>query len=200
VGVSRLVHTAGRVTAVELADDSVLGADVVVMAVGATPATGWLAGSGLRLDDGIHCDTRCRAAPDIYAAGDVASWHNPHFGTKMRVEHRFNATEQAIAAAGNLLGDDRPFAPVPYFWTDQYDTKIQAYGIFPNDAEIEILHGDPDDLRFVAAYGHRGTVVGVLGWNSHREIRTLRQLVADHATWPIPRSHTVAGASVAVSC
>ena len=200
VGVSRLVHTAGRVTAVELADDSVLGADVVVMAVGATPATGWLAGSGLRLDDGIHCDTRCRAAPDIYAAGDVASWHNPHFGTKMRVEHRFNATEQAIAAAGNLLGDDRPFAPVPYFWTDQYDTKIQAYGIFPNDAEIEILHGDPDDLRFVAAYGHRGTVVGVLGWNSHREIRTLRHLVADHATWPIPRSHTVAGASVAVSC
>ena len=116
VGVSRLLDTNGRVTAVELADHSVLGADVVVMAVGATPATGWLAGSGLRVDNGVRCDARCQAAPDIYAAGDVASWYNIHFGTRMRVEHRFNATEQAIAAAGNLLGDDRPFAPVPYFW------------------------------------------------------------------------------------
>jgi NADPH-dependent 2,4-dienoyl-CoA reductase/sulfur reductase-like enzyme len=200
VGVCRLVETAGRVTAVELADHSVLRADVVVMAVGATPATGWLAGSGLPLDDGIRCDARCQAAPDIYAAGDVASWHNLHFDRRMRVEHRFNATEQAVAVAGNLLGDDRPFAPVPYFWTDQYDTKIQAYGIFPTDAEIQILRGDPDDLRFVAAYGHRGTVVGVLGWNSHREIRSLRQLVADRAAWPVPKSQTVAGASVVHSC
>jgi NADPH-dependent 2,4-dienoyl-CoA reductase/sulfur reductase-like enzyme len=196
VGVSRLMHAAGRVTGVKLADHSVLGADVVVMAVGASPATGWLAGSGLRLDDGIHCDAGCRAAPGVYAAGDVASWHNAHFGMRMRVEHRFNATEQAMAAAGNLLGDDRPFAPVPYFWTDQYDTKIQAYGVFPSDAEVQILRTDRGDHRFVAAYGHRGTVVGVVGWNSHREIRNLRQLVADHAAWPVPTSGNVAGASV----
>jgi 3-phenylpropionate/trans-cinnamate dioxygenase ferredoxin reductase subunit len=194
VGVARLLHAAGRVTAVELADQSKLAADLVVIAVGAAPATGWLAGSGLRLANGIHCDARCQAAPNIYAAGDVASWHNRHFGTRMRVEHRFNATEQAVAAAGNLLGDDRPFAPVPYFWTDQYDTKIQAYGIFPNDAEIQILYGDPADHRFVAAYGHRDTVVGVIGWNSHAEIRALRQLVADHASWPIPKEETIQGA------
>jgi 3-phenylpropionate/trans-cinnamate dioxygenase ferredoxin reductase subunit len=185
VGVSRLLHSGGRVTAVELADGSVLGADLVVVAVGAVPATGWLAGSGLRLDNGIQCDARCRAAPHIYAAGDVASWHNMRFETRMRVEHRVNATEQAIAAAGNLLGDGRPFAPVPYFWTEQYDTRIQAYGIFPQHAEIQILSGAPNEDRFIAAYGHRGTVVGVIGWNSPREIRTLREHVAARATWPI---------------
>jgi NADPH-dependent 2,4-dienoyl-CoA reductase/sulfur reductase-like enzyme len=190
VGVSDLVHAAGHVTGVELADRSVLDADLVVTAVGCTPATGWLAASGLRLGNGIHCDAHCRAAPNIYAAGDVASWRNTRFGTRMRVEHRLNATEQGIAAAGNLLGDDRPFAPVPYFWTDQYDTKIQAYGIFRDDADIHILQGHPDDRRFVAAYAHHGTVVGVIGWNSPRELRTLRQLVVDHAPLPAPTATT----------
>jgi hypothetical protein len=101
----------------------------------------------------------------------------------MRLEHRMNATEQAMAAAGNLLGDVTPFAPVPYFWTDQYDTRIQAYGIFPPDAEMRIVHGDPSDSHFAAAYGHHGRVVGVLGWNAPRQVRTLRRLVVDRAPW-----------------
>ncbi|WP_371651166.1 oxidoreductase C-terminal domain-containing protein [Streptomyces mirabilis] len=101
----------------------------------------------------------------------------------MRLEHRMNATEQAMAAAGNLLGDAKPFAPVPYFWTDQYDTRIQAYGIFPPDADVRIVHGDPVDGCFAAAYGHHGRVVGVLGWNTPRQIRTLRRLVVERASW-----------------
>ena len=177
-------------TGVELADGSVLDADLVVIAAGSVPATGWLTGSGLRLGNGIECDAHCQAAPGIYAAGDVACWHNPRFGIRMRLEHRVNATEQAIAAAGNLLGDQRPFAPVPYFWTDQYDTRIQAYGIFPHAADIQILDGHPDDRRFVAAYVHHGSVVGVLGWNSPRELRALRTLVVDQAAWPIPTAAT----------
>lgn len=184
VGVTRFRSAAGRVIGLELADGSALDADVVVLAVGAAPATGWLADSGLPLADGVVCDDRCRAAPHVYAAGDVASWHNPLFGTRMRVEHRMNATEQAMAVAGNLLGDDRPFAPVPYFWTDQYDTKIQAYGIFPAGAPCQITHGDPDEHRFVASYGYQGRVVGVLGWNSPREVRTMRRLITEHAPWP----------------
>jgi 3-phenylpropionate/trans-cinnamate dioxygenase ferredoxin reductase subunit len=184
VGVSRFLADDGRVAGVELADESVVDAGLVVVAVGAVPATGWLAGSGLTLANGIECDDRCQAGPGIYAAGDVACWYNPHFGVRMRLEHRMNATEQAIAVAGNLLGDDRPFAPVPYFWTDQYDAKIQAYGIFPSGAEIQTLSGDLGERRFVVAYGHQGTVVGVLGWNSPRDVRTLRQLVAERAPWP----------------
>ena len=183
VGVSRFIEAAGRVAAVELADGSVIDADLVVVAVGAAPATGGLAGSGLPLDNGIECNARCQAGPGIYAAGDVACWHNPRFGTRMRLEHRMNATEQGIAVAGNLLGDNQPFAPLPYFWTNQYDTKIQAYGTFPPHASFQIITGTPADRRFTAAYSHHGTVTGVLGWNSPRELRTLRQLVAEHAPW-----------------
>jgi NADPH-dependent 2,4-dienoyl-CoA reductase/sulfur reductase-like enzyme len=184
VGVSRFVAADGRVVAVELDDSSVLEADVVLVAVGSTPATGWLADSGLPLGNGVECDDRCQAAPGIYAAGDVACWYNSLFGTRMRLEHRMNATEQAIAVAGNLLGDDKPFAPLPFFWTDQYDTKIQAYGIFPPDAECRIVSGDPADRKFVAAFGHHDTVTGVLGWNcSPRELRALRQLIINHAPW-----------------
>jgi 3-phenylpropionate/trans-cinnamate dioxygenase ferredoxin reductase component len=91
----------------------------------------------------------------------------------MRIEHRLNATEQGMAVAAGILGDLRPFAPIPYFWSDQYDARIQAYGTFPEHADVTIVHGSPEDRRFVAAYGHEGKVVGVLGWNSHRELRTL---------------------------
>ncbi|MFF1741766.1 NAD(P)/FAD-dependent oxidoreductase [Streptomyces mirabilis] len=195
--VRRLRGAGGRVTGVELGDGAMLPADVVVLALGSTPATRWLTGSGLRLRDGVECDALCRAAPGIYAAGDVASWHNPQFGTRMRLEHRMNATEQAMAAVGNLLGDAKPFAPVPYFWTDQYDTRIQAYGVFPPDADVRIVHGDPVDGYFAAAYGHHGRVVGVLGWNTPRQVRTLRRLVVERASWtaftvvPVLRPATV---------
>jgi NADPH-dependent 2,4-dienoyl-CoA reductase/sulfur reductase-like enzyme len=185
VGVTRFVAADGRVVAVELDDSSLLEADLVLIAVGSTPAIGWLADSGVPLGNGVECDDRCQAAPGIYAAGDVACWYNPLFETRMRLEHRMNATEQAMAVAGNLLGDDRPFAPLPFFWTDQYDTKIQAYGIFPPDAECRIVSGDPDDRKFTAAFGRHHTVTGVLGWNSSpRELRALRQLVIGHAPWP----------------
>ena len=185
VGVSRFVAADGRVVGVELDDSSLLEADLVLVAVGSTPAIGWLADSGLPLGNGVECDDRCQAVPGIYAAGDVACWYNPLFGIRMRLEHRMNATEQAIAVAGNLLGDDKPFGPVPFFWTDQYDTKIQAYGIFPPDAESRIISGDVGDRKFVAAFGHYDTVTGVLGWNcSPRELRALRQLIIDHAPWP----------------
>ncbi|SHM68323.1 Pyridine nucleotide-disulphide oxidoreductase [Streptomyces yunnanensis] len=182
VPVRGLCEGGGRVTGAELADGSGLPADVVVLALGYVPATDWLTGSGLTLANGVVRDALCRAAPGIYAAGDVASWRNPGFGTRMRLEHRMNATEQAMVAVGNLLGDAQPFAPVPYFWTDQYDTKIQAYGIFPPDAELRI-DGDPQDGHFAAAYGRHGAVVGVRGWNAPRQVRALRSLVAERALW-----------------
>jgi len=197
IPVSRLIEAAGRVAGVELADGSVMDADLVLVAVGSIPATGWLAGSDLCLSDGVVCDSRCQAAPGIYAAGDVASSYHPHFGARMRLEHRMNATEQGIAVAGNLLGDDLPVAPVPYFWTDQYDTKIQAYGIFPPDGEFQIVSGDPVDRRFAASYGRDGVVTGVLGWNSPREVRTLRQLVIDRAPWPANSTSSPLSALVA---
>ncbi|WP_075731151.1 NAD(P)/FAD-dependent oxidoreductase, partial [Streptomyces acidiscabies] len=97
---------------VRLADSSTVEADTVLVAVGSRPNTEWLTDSGLTLDDGLVCDAYCAAAPGVYGAGDVARWPNPLFGTSMRIEHRTNAAEQGMAAARNLLGAQRPFAPV----------------------------------------------------------------------------------------
>ncbi|WP_433187086.1 NAD(P)/FAD-dependent oxidoreductase [Actinoallomurus sp. CA-150999] len=178
-GVGGLTARHGRVTGVRLDTGDVLPADVVVVAIGATPATDWLAGSGLRLDDGLVCDARCRAADGIYAVGDVARWHHPGLGALLRLENRTNATEQAMAVAGAILGDDRPYAPVPYMWTDQFDTKIQVHGLPSPDAEVTIVDGAVADRRFVARYHRDGRVLGVLGWNMPKQVRLRRQEVVD---------------------
>ena len=95
----------------------------------------------------------------------------------MRVEHRTNASEQGLAVAGNVLGEDRAFAPVPYFWSDQYDVKLQSFGVLPADAELTVEYGSIESGRFVAAYRRDGAVHGVLGWNAPRQTRELRELI-----------------------
>ncbi|WP_181772437.1 NAD(P)/FAD-dependent oxidoreductase [Amycolatopsis pittospori] len=164
----------GRVTGVRLETGEVLPADVVVVAFGAAPATEWLEGSGLALANGIVCDTRCRAAEHVYAVGDVARWHHETLDVALRLENRTNATEQAGHVAGVILGDDRPYTPVPYFWTDQFDTKIHVHGTLSADAEVSIVEGDPAGRRFVAQYRRHGAVTGVLGWNMPKQARLRR--------------------------
>ncbi|RSN63944.1 NAD(P)/FAD-dependent oxidoreductase [Actinomadura sp. WAC 06369] len=175
-GIEEAVAEDGRVAAVRLSDGTTVRAGVVVVAVGAEPAVGWLRGSGLPLGDGVECDEHCRAAPGIYAAGDVASWLNPRYGRRMRVEHRTNATDQGAAAAHNLLhGDVKPFAPLPYFWSDQYDVKIQAHGVFPEGSDVTIEEGAVEDGRFVALYRSGGALTGVLGWNLPARVMPYRK-------------------------
>ena len=170
--------TAAVVTGLELTDGSVVAADCVLVAIGAVPATDWLATSGLAIGDGVECDEFCRAAPGIYAAGDVASWVNPRYQRRMRVEHRMNATEQGAAAALNLLrGNVQPFAPLPYFWSDQYDVKIQVHGYPSDDAEAAIEEGSPADGKFVALYRKDGAPTAVLGWNSPARLMRYRKLL-----------------------
>ena len=181
VGVAGISGVGGRVTSVALDDGRTLPADVVLVAIGSVPATGWLTGSGLSLGNGIDCDEQLQAAPGIVAAGDVASWPHPDLDERIRLEHRMNATEQGLAAANTLLGKGTPFAPVPYFWTDQYDVKIQAYGTFPADAELVYIDGDPSDGKFTAEYRRGARVYGVLGWNMPRQTRTLRARILDTA-------------------
>jgi NADPH-dependent 2,4-dienoyl-CoA reductase/sulfur reductase-like enzyme len=178
VGVARLLGT-DCVTGAELTDGTVIEADAVLVAIGAQPATEWLADSGVPLGNGVVCDSMCQAAPGVYAAGDVASWLHPAFDEQMRIEHRMNATEQGMAAARNLLGAGTPFAPVPYFWTDQYDVKIGAFGVFPAGSQAEIVQGDPADQRFLAHYRHEGRLTGVLGWNMPKELRKERVLLTN---------------------
>ncbi|MFD9667979.1 NAD(P)/FAD-dependent oxidoreductase [Rhodococcus sp. NPDC059968] len=176
VGVRRLIGDTA-VTGVQLATGTVLPADLVLVAIGSVPATDWLRGSGLKIDDGVLCDATCRAAPGVYAAGDVARWWHEITGSYVRVEHRLNATEQAINAAANLLGAEETFKPIPYFWTDQYDARIQAYGFFDADCQVTVTQGDFAEGRFLAHFTRSGVVTGVLGWNMPRETRAERDLV-----------------------
>ncbi|MEU1168155.1 FAD-dependent oxidoreductase [Streptomyces sp. NPDC005921] len=177
---------AGRVAGVRLGSGETLPADVVVVAIGAVPATDWLADSGLRLDNGVLCDATCRAADGIYAVGDVARWHHEWLGRPVRLENRTNATEQAMAVAAAILGDDRPYAPVPYFWTDQFDAKLQVHGFLPPEAEVDVVEGDLTARRFVARYRLDGVVTGVLGWNMPKQARMRRQEIVDAFRTPTP--------------
>ncbi|MER5660191.1 NAD(P)/FAD-dependent oxidoreductase [Streptomyces mirabilis] len=185
-GVMGLAGEHGRVTGVLLGTGEVLPADAVVVAIGATPATEWLADSGLRLDNGVVCDSRCRAAEGVYAVGDVARWHHERLGRLVRLENRTNATEQAAAVAGVILGEDRPYQPVPYFWTDQFDAKLQVHGLLPADAEVDVVEGDVTARRFVARYRSDGVVTGVLGWNMPKQARLRRQEIVDALNAPTP--------------
>ncbi|MBV7244637.1 NAD(P)/FAD-dependent oxidoreductase [Streptomyces sp. MW-W600-10] len=175
------VETAdGRVTGVRSGDGEVIPADLVVSAVGGVPATGWLAGSGLALEDGVVCDSRCRAAEGVYAVGDAARFHHEALGRSLRLENRTNATEQAMAAAANILGEDRPYSPVPYFWTDQLGVKIQVYGLPSPTATVQIVEGSTEQGRFVARYlDEGGGPVAVLGWNMPKQARQHRQHLVD---------------------
>ena len=183
-GVSGLAGNHGRVSGVRLDTGRVLPADVVVVAIGAAPATDWLAASGLELDNGLVCDSRCRAAEGIYAAGDVARWHHDTHDTLIRLENRTNATDQAGVVAANILGADQAYTPVPYFWTDQFDAKLQVHGVLPADADVTVVEGDPANRRFVARYERNGRVTGVLGWNMPKQTRLRRQDVVDSLPEP----------------
>lgn len=172
----------GRVERVRLSDGSVIEADLVVVGIGVIPNTEWLEGSGLTIDNGVVCDATCLAAPGVTAAGDVARWPNERFGEVMRVEHWDNAVAQGAHAARRLLVDDdeaEPFVPVPWFWSDQYDRKIQMAGrIGPGD-EMRVVTGRLAERRFAAVYGRAGRLVGVLGFNRPRHVMRYRMLIEE---------------------
>ena len=151
----------------------VVESSIVLVAIGCVPNTDWLADSGLDLADGISCDAHCQAAPHVWAAGDVARWHHAGLGRSLRLEHRMNATEQATAVAANITGQQRAFTPVPFFWTDHYQTKIQLAGIMPPDSEErEELE---DETSFVHSFWAEGRMVGVIGWNAAKAMMPLRR-------------------------
>lgn len=174
---------AQRIERLRLDDGSRVEADVVVVGIGVTPVTDWLESSGLALDDGVLCDERCATAvPGIVAAGDVARWPHAGFGETLRVEHWTNAVEQANAAAERLLRGAEavpPFAPVPFVWSDQYDRKIQSAGRLRPDDEIRIVHGTPEQRRFVALHGRKGRLTGAVALNRVRELMAYRRQIRE---------------------
>jgi NADPH-dependent 2,4-dienoyl-CoA reductase/sulfur reductase-like enzyme len=184
----------GRVERVRLDDGSAVDADVVVVGVGVVPATDWLEGSGLTIDNGVVCDETLLAAPGIVAAGDVARWPNPLFdGELMRLEHWTNAAEQGVAAARRVLVPEgetaEAYAPVPFVWSDQYDRKIQTVGHFRGDDDMEVVHGTLEERRFVAVFGRAGRLVGALGFSMPAKVMQYRRMIEERASFSDALEH-----------
>jgi NADPH-dependent 2,4-dienoyl-CoA reductase/sulfur reductase-like enzyme len=186
IAVEELLASAGRVAGVRLTDGTVIPCRDLVVGIGSVPNTEWLAGSGLPLGDGLLCDQYSMAAPGVYGVGDVARWHNPLFGTAMRIEHRTNAAEQGLAVARAIADPAarRPFAPVPYFWSDQYDMKIQAYGYLHGHHEVAVIDGDLAARRFTAAYRTGDHLAGIVAVGAPpAKLRAWRTAIAARQTW-----------------
>jgi 3-phenylpropionate/trans-cinnamate dioxygenase ferredoxin reductase subunit len=186
IGVAGVTIVDERVTAVALDDGTTVAADVVVVGVGADPATGWLSTSRLELADGLVCDELLRAGPGVYGAGDVARWKHPLFGS-IRVEHWMTAVEHARSAARNLLAEldgepesAEPVAQIPYFWSDQYGVKVQMAGWAHGYDEVVEL--DLHEPRAGALLGRNGRLVGAIGWSAPAFVARQKRLIADRAS------------------
>lgn len=176
LSVGRTIAGHRRVSAghdITLDDGTDLRADIVLVAIGAEPATDWLAGSGLSLGNGVRCDETLHAAPNVVAAGDVADWPNPSFGgRRMRIEHWSNAVEQGTAAGRALVRgpDAAPFGSIPSFWSDHFGVRLQSVGLPALAADFQVTDGDPGDGTFAAAGYRDGALVGAVAYAMPRAL------------------------------
>jgi 3-phenylpropionate/trans-cinnamate dioxygenase ferredoxin reductase subunit len=183
VGIEALLGS-DRVHAVALTDGTELPADLVLLALGAVPNVEWLIGSGIELSPAVMCDATLTTTrdPDVLAAGDLAMWPHPLAGGEpVRVEHWTVAAEHGQLAGRNALREPAErtahIAP-PYFWSDQYETKVQAVG-FPGRAEgLEILESSPDGDRVVAVGARDGQLVAVVAFNAAKRVAWYRRQLA----------------------
>lgn len=175
-GVTGVLGT-DHVEKVVLSDGTELDADIVVVGIGSRPSTDWLEGSGVEVDNGVVCDGAGRTtAPNVWAIGDVASWRDAA-GHQVRVEHWSNVAEQARVIVPAMLDTESSSAvAVPYFWSDQYDVKIQCLGEPEADDTVHVV--SDDGRKFLAYYERDGAVVGVVGGGMPGKVMKARAKIA----------------------
>ncbi|MEU0673981.1 FAD-dependent oxidoreductase [Streptomyces sp. NPDC006172] len=188
----------GRVRAAHLSDGSVIEAEVVVVSLGATRNTEWLAGSGLGAGPrGIACDAGCRAfdfrgivTDDVFVAGDVARSPHALFGYQfLSLEHWGNAVAQAETAAHNMLSasaDRVPHLWMPAFWSSQFGVNIKSVGVPTLGTDIVVSQGSLADRRFVGVYGYQGRVIGAVSFDHARWLPFYEELIQTTAPFPPP--------------
>ncbi|WP_267428162.1 FAD-dependent oxidoreductase [Methylobacterium sp. GC_Met_2] len=194
--VEALSGEAGQVRHAHLPGGAVIAADLVIVALGATRDTVWLAAAGLVADaGGLTCDAACRAMatagvpdPDIYAAGDVARWPNPLTGGRLgSIEHWGNAVDQARHAAANMCapaGAQVPYAHLPSFWSSQFGLNIKLAGLTAEADALAVVQGSRASGRFLAVYGRAGRTVAALSFDQARWLPAYADAVAAGAAFP----------------
>ncbi|MCW1432331.1 NAD(P)/FAD-dependent oxidoreductase [Novosphingobium sp. JCM 18896] len=168
----------GRVTGVQLADGTVLPADAVIVGIGIVPAVGALIAAGASGGNGVDIDEYCRTSlPDVYAIGDCAAFAVDYAGgTVMRVESVQNANDQATCVAKAILGDEKPYKAFPWFWSNQYDLRLQTAGLSVGFDQT-VLRGNPDDRAFSVVYLKGGKVIALDCVNMVKDYVQGRKLV-----------------------
>lgn len=171
---SRLVGENGRASRAELADGSVLDVDFVIIGIGIAPDTALAEAAGLKIDNGIACDSACRTSdPRIFAAGDCASF--PQGAGRMRLESVGNAIDMGAAAASAMLGEDITYTAAPWFWSDQYDCKLQIAGLSAGYEQIVTRQGEGDAVSFW--YFAQGRLLAVDAMNDPRAYMVGKRLI-----------------------
>ena len=161
-----------------LAGGDWVAADEIVTAVGVRPATGWLDGSGVWLENGVAVDAGLRASlPGVYAVGDCAAFESRRFGRRLRFEHWDVALHAPEVVAANLLGGDEAYDPVPYFWSEQFGRMVQYAG-YHGDAERLVWRGDPAEPKWAACWLAVGRLVAILTVDRPRDLLQGRRLIA----------------------
>jgi len=181
-------------TGVRLADGSEIAADMVIVGVGIAPAVEPLAAAGAVIGNGVEVDEYCRTSlPDIYAVGDCAAHENRFAGgARVRVESVQNANDQATTAAKHIVGTAEPYAAIPWFWSNQYDLRLQTVGISAGHDET-VLRGDPAARSFSVIYLKNGAVVALDCVNAVKDYVQGRKLVVERMS---PEKARLADASV----
>jgi NADPH-dependent 2,4-dienoyl-CoA reductase/sulfur reductase-like enzyme len=155
-----------------------IAADEIVTAIGVRPATGWLEGSGVPLENGVAVDAALRAGPPgVYAVGDCAAFESLRFGRRLRFEHWDVALHAPEVVAANVLGGDEVYDPVPYFWSEQFGRMVQYAG-YHGGAERMIWRGDPAEPRWAACWLAGDTLTAILTVDRPRDLLQGRQLIA----------------------
>ena len=170
----------GKVENVLCGDES-FAADIVIVGIGIIPNIEIAEEAGIHCDNGIVVDDHCCTSdPDIYAAGDCTNHPNPLMNKRLRLESVPNAMDQARVSTANMLGDDKVYAAIPWFWSDQYELKLQMVG-FSADGDSQVLRGDMENHQFAIFYLKDGKVVAADAVNSPKEFMLCKQLVGKPA-------------------
>ncbi|MGB5511405.1 MAG: FAD-dependent oxidoreductase, partial [Woeseiaceae bacterium] len=170
-----------RVKGVVTSSGETLATHFVVIGIGITPNTELATDAGLEVDDGIVVDDHGRTSdPDIFAIGDCTRHPNAIYGRSLRLESVHNALEQAKTVAHNLCGDAMTYSEVPWFWSDQYDLKLQIAGLSEGYDEV-VIRGNPAEKSFACLYLKDRRLIAVDAVNAPKEFVQSKPLIASHA-------------------
>ena len=185
IGVTGVDEESGSLV-VRLSDGSTVSCDTVVVGIGVIPNVEWLEGSGIEMDRAVICDRYMRTShPGVYAVGDLASWENPRFGRRMRVEHWTNTVEQSATVARNIVNTIAGAAPIayagiPYFWSDQYGHRLQLVGLASDD-EVAFVHDPPGEPGMLALYRRGDRLGGAFAIDRMGPLMKMRRMLFQEA-------------------